>query len=59
MVAVAGGILPVRDATSYDQYALLRASEEALGISTFLGKAAERGRHARRHALLSLPRGSP
>ena len=40
MIAVAGGIVPVRDATSYDQYALLRASEEALGISTFLGKAA-------------------
>src|SRR6476646_808880 len=40
MVAVAGGILPVRDGTSYDQYALLRVSEEALGITTFLGKAA-------------------
>ena len=40
MVAVAGGILPMKDATSYDQYALLRASEQALGITTFLGKAA-------------------
>jgi hypothetical protein len=40
MVAVAGGIQPVSDSTAYDQYALLRASEEALGISTFLGKAA-------------------
>jgi acid phosphatase len=40
MVAVAGGILPIADGTSYDQYALLRASEEALGIQTFLGKAA-------------------
>jgi phosphatidylinositol-3-phosphatase len=40
MVAVAGGIVPVVDATAYDQYALLRASEEALGIPTFLGQAA-------------------
>lgn len=40
MVAVAGGIRPVADATFYDQYALLRASEEALGITTFLGNAA-------------------
>jgi hypothetical protein len=40
MVAVAGGIRPVSDATAYDQYALLRASEEALGIQTFLGNAA-------------------
>jgi hypothetical protein len=40
MVAVAGGILPVSDGTYYDQYALLRASEEALGIQTFLGEAA-------------------
>jgi phosphatidylinositol-3-phosphatase len=40
MVAVAGAITPVKDATNYDQYALLRASEEALGITTFLGNAA-------------------
>jgi phosphatidylinositol-3-phosphatase len=40
MVAVAAGIQPVADATAYDQYALLRASEEALGIQTFLGNAA-------------------
>jgi hypothetical protein len=40
MVAVAGGIRPVSDATNYDQYALLRASEEALGVTTFLGNAA-------------------
>ena len=33
-------IVPMKDATSYDQYALLRASEQALGITTFLGKAA-------------------
>jgi len=40
MVAVAAGIQPVSDGTAYDTYALLRASEEALGIQTFLGKAA-------------------
>jgi phosphatidylinositol-3-phosphatase len=41
MVAVAGGIQqPVSDGTAYDTYALLRASEEALGIQTFLGQAA-------------------
>jgi hypothetical protein len=40
MVAVAGGIVPVTDGTNYDQYALLRASEEALGIPIFLGQAA-------------------
>jgi hypothetical protein len=40
MVAVAAGIQPVSDGTAYDQYALLRASEEALGIQTFLGNAA-------------------
>jgi hypothetical protein len=40
MVAVAGGVQPVADGTRYDQYALLRASEEALGIQTFLGQAA-------------------
>ena len=40
MVAVAGGIQPTADGTAYDQYALLRASEEALGITTFLGGAA-------------------
>jgi phosphatidylinositol-3-phosphatase len=40
MVAVAAGVQPVADGTRYDQYALLRASEEALGIQTFLGQAA-------------------
>ena len=40
MVSVAAGIQPTSDGTAYDQYALLRASEEALGIQTFLGKAA-------------------
>ena len=39
MVAVAGSITPTRDATLYDRFALLRASEEALGITTFLGHA--------------------
>jgi len=40
MVAVAGGIQAASDDTLYDQFALLRASEEALGITTFLGGAA-------------------
>jgi hypothetical protein len=40
MVALAAGVQPVADDTPYDQYALLRASEEALGITTFLGQAA-------------------
>lgn len=40
MVAVSGSIVPTRDPTFYDHYALLRASEEALGITTFLGNAA-------------------
>jgi phosphatidylinositol-3-phosphatase len=40
MVAVAAGVQPVADDTAYDQYALLRASEAALGITTFLGHAA-------------------
>lgn len=40
MVAVAGGVHPAADGTRYDHYALLRASEEALGISTYLGNAA-------------------
>ena len=39
-IAIAGGIKPVKDATLYDQYALLRASEEALGITSYLGNAA-------------------
>jgi phosphatidylinositol-3-phosphatase len=39
-IAIAGGIQPVNVATLYDQYALLRASEEALGITTYLGNAA-------------------
>jgi acid phosphatase len=40
MVAVAAGIQPISDGTAYDTYALLRASEEALGIQSFLGNAA-------------------
>ena len=40
MIAVAAGVQPIADDTLYDQYALLRASEEALGITTFLGNAA-------------------
>ena len=40
MVALAAGVQPVTDDTLYDQYALLRASEQALGITTFLGRAA-------------------
>jgi hypothetical protein len=39
-IAIAGGIQPTTDNTRYDQYALLRASEEALGITTYLGNAA-------------------
>ena len=39
-IAIAGGIQPVKDATLYDHYALLRASEEALGITTYRGNAA-------------------
>jgi phosphatidylinositol-3-phosphatase len=39
-IAVAAGVQPVADNTSYDHYALLRATEEALGITTFLGNAA-------------------
>jgi hypothetical protein len=42
-IAVAGGIQPVADAGLYDHYALLRASEEALGITTYLGNAATAG----------------
>jgi len=39
-IAIAGGIQPVADHTYYDHYALLRASEEAIGITTYLGNAA-------------------
>ncbi len=39
-IAIAGGIHPVADGTLYDHFALLRASEEALGITTYLGNAA-------------------
>jgi hypothetical protein len=39
-IALAAAIQPVKDGTAYDQYALLRASEEALGITTYLGNAA-------------------
>ncbi len=42
-IAVAAGIQPIADGTFYDHYALLRASEEALGITTFLGNAATAG----------------
>ena len=39
-ISIAAGIRPGTDNTFYDQYALLRASEEALGITTYLGHAA-------------------
>jgi hypothetical protein len=39
-IAVAAGVQPVKDATFYTHYSLLRSSEEALGITTFLGNAA-------------------
>jgi hypothetical protein len=39
-IAVSGGVQPIHDATLYDHYALLRASEQALGITTYLGNAA-------------------
>ncbi len=39
-ISIAAGIQPGTDNTFYDQYALLRASEEALGITTYLGNAA-------------------
>ena len=39
-IAIAGGIHPIADGTLYDHFALLRASEEALGITTYLGNAA-------------------
>ena len=54
MVAVAGGIVPMTDGTSYDQYALLRASEEALGIRRFSARRPARERHASRDALLDV-----
>jgi hypothetical protein len=39
-VAVAAGVRPVADPTFYTHYSMLRACEEALGITTFLGNAA-------------------
>ena len=39
-IAVSGGVRPIQDATPYDHYALLRATEQALGITTYLGNAA-------------------
>jgi hypothetical protein len=39
-IAVAAGVHPVSDPTFYTHYSLLRACEEALGITTFLGNAA-------------------
>jgi phosphatidylinositol-3-phosphatase len=39
-VAVAAGVQPVTDPTFYTHYSMLRSVEEALGITTFLGKAA-------------------
>jgi acid phosphatase len=39
-VAVAAGVHPIADPTFYTHYALLRATEEALGITTYLGAAA-------------------
>jgi hypothetical protein len=39
-IAVAAGVQPVTDRTFYTHYSLLRACEEALGITTYLGNAA-------------------
>jgi hypothetical protein len=39
-IAIAAGVHPVKDATFYTHYSLLRSTEEALGIATFLGNAA-------------------
>jgi hypothetical protein len=39
-IAVAAGVQPVADPTFYTHYSMLRACEEALGITTFLGNAA-------------------
>jgi hypothetical protein len=39
-IAIAVGVLPVKDATFYTHYSLLRSTKEALGITTFLGNAA-------------------
>lgn len=39
-ITIAASIHPTTDNTFYDQYALLRASEEALGITPYLGNAA-------------------
>lgn len=39
-VAVAAGVHPVADPTFYTHYSLLRACEQALGITTYLGNAA-------------------
>jgi len=39
-IAIAAGVQPTASSTFYDHYAMLRASEEALGISTYLGNAA-------------------
>jgi phosphatidylinositol-3-phosphatase len=39
-IAVAAGVHPVADPTFYTHYSLLRACEEALGITTYLGNAA-------------------
>lgn len=39
-VAVAAGVHATTDSTFYTHYSLLRATEEALGITTYLGNAA-------------------
>ena len=39
-IAVSAGVQPVADPTFYTHYSMLRSSEEALGITTFLGNAA-------------------
>jgi hypothetical protein len=39
-VAVAAGVQATTDSTFYTHYSLLRATEEALGITTYLGNAA-------------------
>jgi Fibronectin type III domain len=42
-IAMSAAVQPVRDGAPYDHYALLRATENSLGISTFLGNAATAG----------------
>ncbi len=42
-IAISAAVQPVRDGAQYDHYALLRATENALGIGAYLGKAAGAG----------------